>query len=165
MLHDVDELFNNIRKHLLDASDEGILASSVSDILALLRKDKDKKAHPKGEASILGGPTNFKRDPQSPAFERDDGARFDFAITVRWETCELKLLAYHFEIRFPEGSPGFVRFDLNTPGHPNEDLGIRSHIHPGHDDLQVPAPLMHPIEVLDVLVYGLRRREGRKART
>lgn len=51
--------------------------------------------------------------------------------------------------------PKFVRFDLNMPGHHNEAPGLRCHLHPGHDDLQVPAPFMKPLEIVDLCVYGL----------
>ena len=78
-----------------------------------------------------------------------------------------RLWAYDFELVFPEGhEPAFVRFDLNEPGHPNEDREIRSHMHPGNDDLLVPAPVMGPRELIDVLVRRLRNnRDDGKARS
>lgn len=163
MPSDVRALFGEIRKYLLEAADEELLKSPPDIIIKLLKMVEDSKE--RGTAEILVGRANFKRSNDMPAFERDDGARFDFGITLRQEKSGLALIAYHFEIRFPEGCPGFVRFDLNPPGHKNEDKGLRAYLHPGHDDLQVPAPMMSPIEVLDVLVYGLRRSEGRKARS
>ena len=84
------------------------------------------------------------------------------------------VLAYDAEIRFPtepttkprEGNkhrlPPYIRYDLNfatTRGgaaHDNVDRGLRSHCHPGHDALQAPSPLFHPLDLLDLLVYRLR---------
>ncbi len=39
----------------------------------------------------------------------------------------------------------------------NEGLGLRSHVHPNLDDegFSVPTPIMQPLEVLDVLLFGL----------
>jgi hypothetical protein len=73
----------------------------------------------------------------------------------------LELIAYDFELCFPERLhqearfPRFVRFDLNPPAHGNESRGLRCHMHPGHDDLLAPAPLMSPFDVLDLFVAGL----------
>ncbi|MFV8749137.1 hypothetical protein ACNOYE_01155 [Nannocystaceae bacterium ST9] len=66
-----------------------------------------------------------------------------------------------FELVFPDGHvPTFVRFDLNEPGHENEEREIRSHMHPSNDDLLVPAPVMGPEELLDVLIRRLRAPRG-----
>jgi hypothetical protein len=62
-----------------------------------------------------------------------------------------------------DAKPAFVRFDLNPKDHHNEDEGLRSHVHPGSDDFSAPAPLMSPIELLDVLVYNLRVRRPPRA--
>jgi hypothetical protein len=108
---------------------------------------------------------NQKRTKTLPHFERFDGAWFDFAVTafVDFENA-IVLQAYSFEIRLPiwtnqpadEIRPSFVRFDLNKPGHNNEGDGERCHIHIGSDLYSAPAPLMKPLEVLDVFIHGLR---------
>jgi hypothetical protein len=93
---------------------------------------------------------------------RDDDAWFDFTITVRKRGQELELLAYDFEIRFPPGRGApFLRFDLNLPGHRNADRELRMHMHPGSDDILVPAPLMSPKEVLAIFIDELRRPTNR----
>ena len=68
--------------------------------------------------------------------------------------------------RGPEArTPRFVRFDLNEPAHGNESRGLRCHLHPGHDDLIVaPAPLMHPVELLDLFPERSPRPARRHAR-
>ena len=80
-------------------------------------------------------------------------------IVARTSRGPLQLLAYDFELRFPEAQvPGWIRIDLNLPGHDNEEDGLRSHLHPGNDDLQAPAPLLSPLELLDLFLHGLRGR-------
>ena len=109
---------------------------------------------------IVGGEKNQSRDPSLPHLRRDDDAWFDFSIGVREGDKQLELLAYDFEIRF---SPGmgvpFLRFDLNPPGHSNE---MRCHLHPGSDDILVPAPLMSPLEILELFVDGARQSAARE---
>ncbi|MEK6607129.1 MAG: hypothetical protein AABZ30_05645 [Myxococcota bacterium] len=67
-------------------------------------------------------------------------------------------MAYGFEIRYPAGvSVPFLRYDLNPPGAaPRLDVlkEPRCHLHPGHQDVRVPSPLAHPVELLSLLVYG-----------
>jgi len=120
-----------------------------------------------GAFCIAGGAKNQNRDRRLPHFERKDGAWFDFSIVIREEQRSLKLLAYDFEIRFPPsmGAP-FLRFDLNLPGHHNVQRELRCHLHPGSDDVLVPAPLMSPSEVLALFIDGARPlAEDRKPRT
>jgi hypothetical protein len=115
--------------------------------------------------AIAGGPKDFARleadiDPRE-RIVRDDGAVIHFTITVEEVPGEslLFLHAYDFELYFPPRQPlAFVRFDLNEPDHENEDLGIRSHLHPSHEDLLVPSPQLSPAELLSFLIYGLRLR-------
>ena len=67
------------------------------------------------------------------------------------------MLAYDWEIYFPTGQPiSFCRFDLNLIGHTNDDRGLRAHVHPGHDDLQVPSAVLTPVEALTFLLYRCR---------
>jgi hypothetical protein len=55
-----------------------------------------------------------------------------------------------------EVSPSFVRFDLNKPGHDNAVVGERCHMHVGSDRYSAPAPLMTPLDILDLFIHGLR---------
>ena len=113
------------------------------------------------------------RTPDKARLVRSDGAWLHFTLTlecVREGKHKGKavdaLWAYDFELVLPDGhTPPFVRFDLNEPGHPNELREIRSHMHPGNDDLLLPAPIMTPCELIDVLVRGFRnRRDDKKPR-
>jgi hypothetical protein len=120
----------------------------------------------KGSHSIVGGVKDFKRRPSSARIVRDDGAFIHFTITFDCNgSQELQMLAYDFEIVFPEGhSPPFLRIDLNSEWHDNKDRELRSHIHPGNDDLLFPAPVMTPEEILHLFIHGLRPRDKDKPR-
>lgn len=67
-----------------------------------------------------------------------------------------------FELYYPSKQPiWFVRFDMNQPGHDNEDLGLRSHVHPGHEDLLLPGAVLSPVEALSFLLFGFRLRRSK----
>lgn len=149
------QIFADLQRHLIRASDDGWLTSPMADIKKYLRLEGGPK-----ELTIYGARlerANFKRSPDQPHFTRADGVEFDFLIAGRNISRDsVELLAYDCELRFPEALPvRFVRFDLNPPGHANELPGLRCHVHPGHDDLQAAAPLMHPLDIIDLCLYGL----------
>ena len=156
---------------LWTASDEEVLKSPPQQLQRLLKltPSKDEQSH----TYIITGGTlekvkDFRRElTAKDLFERDDGALIGFSLTLR-ELPEgtMTLIAYDFEIRFPgEGAvPGFLRFDLNPPAHGNADIGMRCHFHPGNDDLQAHAPLMAPVEILELFIYKLRPRNPEKPR-
>lgn len=166
-------LFEEIRGMLVRARKLDNLATSEDQVRALVRRiasHEVPKVHQallqqrlhEGAFCILGGVKNFHRDEAVPHLRRADGAWFDFSITVREGRGSVELLAYDFEIRLPpcHGAP-FLRFDLNLPGHGNEARELRCHLHPGCDDILLPAPLMTPQEVLTLFLEGLSARRGR----
>lgn len=157
-----DELLSALRKMLRGASDEGILANQPHEVFKFVKKTPpppDASGMP-GAVAIVGGEKNQHRSKDLQHFLRDDGAWFDFSITVaRRRGGPLELLAYDFELRFPgPRPPAWIRIDLNLPGTDNDQDGLRSHLHPGNDDLQAPAPLLSPLELLDQFIHGFRGR-------
>lgn len=143
-------LLAELRNRLALAWRDGLLVTPEHEVRALLKHEASKL----DTEVILGGTKDFARTSEAGWFRRHDDALFNFAVTVRRERDSLALLAYNFELRFPTGmTPGFVRFDLNTPDHANQDRGMRCHLHPGNDDLQIPSPLMAPIEILELILY------------
>jgi hypothetical protein len=52
----------------------------------------------------------------------------------------------------PPHRPSFIRFDLNPPGHPNEERELRAHLHPGCDDLLLPSLILEPLEALELML-------------
>lgn len=158
-----------IRVYLISASNEGALRDAPGEIERMLAYD-DGAAEQRArevlvnassfrDRAIAGGAKNFKRDPGELHFTRHDGAWFDFNVVVRERGAgaPVDLLAYNFELRFPAGrQPAWFRFDLNPPGHANEDHGVRCHLHPGTDDWSLPSVYLDPFEILDLFVYGMR---------
>lgn len=121
--------------------------------------------HPlKQVVSIMGGQKDYKDDANSLHFLREDGARFNFALTLHLPPKRnMILLAYDFELRFAGiEALSFVRFDLNPPANSREDK-MRCHLHLNQNDdgLSVPAPLMHPLELLNLFIDGLRQGKVR----
>jgi hypothetical protein len=163
-----DELLRALRKMLHEASDEQVLANKPHEVFSYLKKtEPPPDARPiRGAVAIVGGEKNQHRSRDRKHFLRDDGAWFDFTITVaRSPRGPRELLAYDFELRFPGPQPpAWIRLDLNLPGHDNDEDGLRSHLHPGNDDLQAPSPLLSPLEILDLFLHGLRGRKKPRQR-
>jgi hypothetical protein len=135
-------------------------------LLKLVSSEESRKVKELGGThGILGAHKDFDRiSVAADATERlvrEDGAVIHFTLTVKESAGPLELIAYDFELYYPSKQPiWFIRFDMNQPGHKNEDLGLRSHVHPGHEDLLVPGVVLSPAEALSFLLFGfqLRRR-------
>lgn len=165
-----DDLFRALRRMLLLASDERLIKNQPAEVYQYLKLTPPppdaRSIH--GARAIIGGEKNQSRSKDKTHFLRDDDAWFDFTITVaRRHGGPLELLAYDFELRFPGPQPpAWIRQDLNLPGHDNEQDGLRSHLHPGNDDIQAPAPVLSPLELLDLFLHGFRgTRRPRKRGT
>ena len=155
-------LFRAIRTYLIKAIDHRLLDSSQAEVHAHVKLAQLAD----GKFSIaVGDRRNFRRDPRLPHFRRlSDQAWFDFQLVGEERSRGIEILAYDFELRLPDDS--YVRFDLNPPDHDNEVHGLRCHMHVNSDDdgMAVPAPVMCPFELLDVMIHGLVRT-GRQRRT
>ncbi len=160
-------LRNELRAVLIKASSDHTIRTTPEQILgghlALLdppprvNKALREAGIRDGAKCIFGGEKNQAREIALAHFMRDDDAWFDFSITVRQTPEGLELLAYDFEIRaVPNVAAPFLRFDLNLPAHRNEDRELRCHLHPGCEDVLVPAPLLGPVELLHLFLNGLR---------
>lgn len=159
---DPDALIREMRDYLLDAADKGDLKMKPHEVLQALKRKRSPLGDPPEFTGIYGGEKDLKRTGDKPHFRRPDGAWFFFTLTVRTRKGQpLELLAYDFELNFPQHPSGadrfprFLRFDLNQPGHRNESRELRAHMHPGHDDLIAPAPMLSPLELLDLFITGL----------
>lgn len=158
-------IFQAIKKALLEAYDDSVLDTPTSEIFKHIGMGKPDKHHRvKLWGGLVKGKKPQKRRPEDARLRRFDGAWLHFTLTLQCaDSGKYKgkhvegLHAYDFELVFPEGHvPPFVRFDLNEPDHPNEERELRSHVHPGNDDLLLPAPFMSPNELIDVLLRRLR---------
>ncbi len=144
-------LFVSIRTALVAASDEGILRTGPGDIYKWLRKDGGD-----GEVLLVNGGEGFdKGQPAGEFFLFKDGARLSFSLAVDYRTRPPRLMSYRFFLRLPSGGqPAFVRLDLNPGLKESALVEPRSHIHPGHDDVRLPAPVMSPLEILGTLLFS-----------
>ncbi len=142
------------------------LAVAQQDLHKYITLEEDKQ---KGQSvvrgGLLGGQKPFARLPESALLRRDDDAWLHFTVTLSQAADRLELLAYDFELVFPANhSPPWIRFDLNYPEHSNQARDLRSHLHPGNDDILLPAPIMTPVELLELLIVGCRPRDPTKPR-
>jgi hypothetical protein len=151
-----NELRTQIFRALIKAHDDRFLSTKQNEIRTILRiSDRDRQP-----VVILGGlekvgTKNFKRSKDIPHFARVDGCWFDFAITIDESRESAEIIGFDFEIRFPKPVPiEFFRFDLNLPGHDNQDDGLRFHLHPSCNDFMVHSPPMSPLEILHLFLYG-----------
>jgi hypothetical protein len=152
-------LFKHIRQYLIQAADDKLLEGGQAHVWNVLKFDQRKD----GDYFIaVGDVRNFRRDPSLPHFRRTrDQAWFDFQLLLEERTDSVEILSYDFELRLHGAGKqcSFVRFDLNPKKHNNATDGLRSHMHVNSDDdgMSVPAPVMSPYELLDVMVHGLIR--------
>lgn len=161
------QLRRHLRAVLLKASKEETLKETQGQIEALLKEAPASSSGGRTQRQgtvlqLLGGGnkdgTRFSEDPsERSAFTRHDGAKLDFSLTVREGDQGVEILGYVFRITFENDKlcPSFLRIDMNLPQHANEEDGLRVHLHPGNNDLQVPMPWMTPREILILFLYGL----------
>lgn len=155
---DVDNvLVKPLRAQLLRAFDDELLAMQRHEIHQMV---KSKAQDPDGCFMVVGGGRPPRASASGPweSFVREDGARFSFAITFQADRHRVRLLTYSYTFCFPGGGPQRVRWDLDLSGAHGDD-GLRSHLHLD-DEVRVPAPQLHPAEMLDLLLYRLGRTRG-----
>jgi hypothetical protein len=118
-----------LQKCLITASNDRHLSTKPGSIHKQLQLAKSPKGT--GLWVIYGGlvnsPKNFNRDKNLPHFERKDGGWFDFSLTIDERSQPANIIAYNFELRFPD-THGivFIRFDLNFP---DDDNDKRKYVH------------------------------------
>lgn len=94
------------------------------------------------------------------AFERSDGLRCNFKINLRKSDKHLELLSYAMHVDAPgdDVHPRFLRWEFQPARKPGVHA-IReplAHLHPGHDRVRVPSPVLSPRELVAVFL-GLER--------
>lgn len=115
---------------------------------------------------LVGGRRNFDRDPALADLRTPDGGWITFSAVLRPNRETLEILAYTFERVFrSDAQPRFVRFDYNVLDHDNDKRGLRSHVHPGNDDMQLPSPILAPHELIELLLGEMGPAADRAPRT
>ncbi len=154
-----ETLLRQVRTYLRAAVNEEVLTNSPQEVFQLVKHGSPRN---KTEFLIVGGDKNDERDVNLPCFRRADGGWFHFSLTGRQKTrTAVELLGYNFEYCCPGSPASYVRFDLSSPvgeATANIDRGLRSHMHPGRDDIQIPAAELTWQELLDLCVYRLAPR-------
>ncbi len=164
----VTSQLNSLKRVLLRAEGAGQLRTAPHEIHAAVKASRGEvpaviaSQFPAAWA-IVGGEKDFGRVATSARLIRDDGAWIHFAVTV--DPSSTSPVAYNFEIVFEQFEvtppyPPFVRVDLNEPGHSNDLRGMRCHLHPSHDDIQIKWAQEPPEHVLEHLL-SLRKIKER----
>lgn len=173
-VRDLGDLFGLVRGLLSQAIKDGRLKTSAYALNGMLKECVHPSARLQKELAkvplqkderlriLLGAGnadgTRFSEDPSQTAhFVLADGARLDFSITLREGRQGASLEGYIFSLTFPgdHPTPPFLRLDMNLSNHRNDLHGLRVHLHPGSNDLQVPVPWMSLSEVFTFVLYGL----------
>ena len=141
----MDNLGGGLRKALLKASDDRAIVNPPQDVLRLLKCTNDRTA------IVVNGASEH-----DPFVRASDTAKFNFGITIALGPGgSIEVVAYRFHVTYASGcSPPYVRMDLARVAHQDPLREVRAHVHPGADDLRIPMPLMHPMELLDFVIYG-----------
>jgi hypothetical protein len=139
------ELIAEIRAYL-DKQDRTV--GTGNSVFQLLRRKPDRD----GLVQInLGIPSI---DRTSSAFGLRSGSRLTFGITVRDDAQHANLIAYRFQIQFPDRySPAYLRFDLIPRQHEVPLRESRCHLHPGSSDIRIPIPVLSPFDILDRIFF------------
>ncbi len=164
----ITQLLNELRAVLRQAHDSGVLKTAPEQIFARVKCADEVPRDPSARDAwaIVGGPKDTKRRRRAECLERADGAWLHFTLTVGATAkgpivpASDEVLAYDFELVLrppPDGAVAteahFVRIDKNLPGHKNDaERGLRCHLHPSDDDLQLPWVDTGPVEALKLLL-------------
>ena len=86
-----------------------------------------------------------------PSYRRKDGLACNFVVVVREQENGLEVLSYAMHLAAPDGAqPGFLRWEYERERKDGVDA-IReplAHLHPGHDQVRLPAPILSPRELV-----------------
>ena len=151
-----EDLCKALINELLRASRNDVIVNAQNDIRHLIQMTDGKpKTGPVYEVAC--GPKEWKRpETVNPKVHllREDAALIQFHLEVEELPDRLRLLSYSMEMWLPVGGVlPFVRLHLNPPSRENADSGMRAHVHPGHDDIRLPTPILSPAEALSFLLY------------
>jgi hypothetical protein len=84
-------------------------------------------------------------------FVRSDGVACNFRIVVVENGNSLALCSYAFHVDSPDQAiPPFLRWEFSFERKPNVSATREplAHMHPGHDQVRLPAPVLSPKELI-----------------
>lgn len=96
-------------------------------------------------------------DRKGLEFIRQDGIACNFKIVVREVGSSLELLSYVLHLNAPKDhqtGPLFLRWEYAPERKKNVDAVKEplAHLHPGHDHVRVPSPVLSPKELISVFL-------------
>lgn len=155
--------FDELRQALYRAAGDGRLKDGVRAVSRSVKMTERENASKVFE--IVGGRLNRTRAEDLADLRTSDGGWITFFAVLKWNGETLEILAYNFERFFgSEAQPRFVRFDYDPPDRDDHPPSLRSHIHPGNDDLRFPSPVFAPHELIDLLLREPEPGNNRAAR-
>ncbi len=125
------------------------VAGGGCDVSTLIQQKGERR----GPQSVVCG----KRDGSS--FERLDGLKCHFKMTVlekgSGKNKQIEVLSYVLHVDGQsEACPSFLRWEFATERKHNVDAVKEplSHLHPGHDHIRLPSPVLSPKELIGVFL-------------
>jgi hypothetical protein len=144
------EVFSQIRAYLLRRADEMSERNYPHQLVKFIAEDS-------GLALIELGP-RFDKGLEPTHFRFDSGARLSFGIILREISHRSQLVSFRYHYHLPaEGSPKYLRFDLNKVSYADPPIEPRCHLHPGLEKVRIPLSLHDPLEILDRIFFVLER--------
>lgn len=88
--------------------------------------------------------------PDGPKLRMPNGMQAHGKFVIASKAKRHTLIAYRFEVARTGGAgiPPFVRYDFDFKPHADPVNHPQAHLHPGHADVRVPAPVLRPKELL-----------------
>lgn len=143
------EVFTEIRAYLWRRSEEMDTRNNPYQLLKLRETNS--------VAFIALGPP-MDKGATAEHFHFDSGARLSFGLTLREVNRGSQLVSFRYHYQLPAASsPEYLRFELNEASHADPLVEPRCHLHPGLEDVRIPFPLHHPLEILDRVFFGLEK--------
>jgi hypothetical protein len=122
------------------------VAARGVNVDSLVRMDGD----PNRQRTLVCG------DRKERAFVRQDGVRCNFKINVLERGKKLTLLSYalHLDAPTEHRAPTFLRWEFEQSRKAGVDAIKEplAHLHPGHDAVRVPSPVLSPKELILLLL-------------
>ena len=130
-------------------------AKASNNVIALIKTASDRN----GSFLIELGP-QIDKGPTPGHFHFDSGARLSFGITLNpTDKKHSRVLSYRFHYVAANGrNPEFLRLDLNGSTHPTPLQEPRCHIHPGHEHVRIPSPVLVPSHALEIVLHVIAHR-------
>ena len=140
--HPPKVVFLELRRYLLSEAEQNGHQTKQHEIAGLLKIDSGKTG-----ATIVLGPTFDKGTSEDGSFVFGSGGRLSFGLVLKERDGKsiLESARFHYKSKTEQ----IMRYDV-TPQARDLLHDPRAHYH-WADDLRLPAPILHPRHILEVL--------------